>query len=77
MGAIWLALPQLLELRGPCPPRLLVALLIGAVVLAARPKLFPVVLLVIALVGILELVGWVLKPPPKSRRRGPKSGKKS
>ena len=69
LGAVWLALPQLVTISTRFPPRLLVALLVGAVILVARPRSFPVVVLIVALVAIIELVGWLLKPLPPQRKK--------
>lgn len=76
MGAIWLALPQLLTMGAGWPPRLILAIAIGVVVAVVRPKAIPIVLLVIAAVAILEAVGWLLRPAKKKGRPSHVTGKK-
>jgi len=71
LGAAWLAFPQIMALTAWCSPRLLLTLALGLVVVVVRPKAFPLIVLLVALVVVLEVVGWILKPlrssdkPPK------------
>ncbi len=69
LGAIWLALPQIITLSAKFPPRLLVAILVGGVIVIARPRSFPVVALIVAAVAVLEFVGWLFKPLPSKKKR--------
>ena len=62
MGAIWLAFPQILTIAAKWPPRLIIAILLGSIIVIAKPKTFPLVLVVVALVGVMEVIGWFLKP---------------
>ena len=76
LGAAWLAFPQILLLSAYCSPKLLLTLLLGGIVVIARPRTFPIVALLIAAVAVLELAGWLLKPfrppdkPPQGNDRG-------
>jgi len=76
LGAVWLALPQLLLLSAYCSPKLLFTFLLGGIVLIARPKAFPIVALLIVAAAILEAAGWLLKPlrPADKRPRGKERG---
>lgn len=71
LGALWLAFPQILAIKSKYPPRLLLAVLGGSFVVIAYPRSFPIVLVLVALIGAVEALGWFLKPPPgkKARRR--------
>ncbi len=75
LGALWLAFPQILAINTKYPPRLLLAVLAGCVILVAFPKSFPLVLVVVAVIGVVEAFGWFLKPPPSKRAR-PRSRRK-
>ena len=76
LGAAWLAYPQIMLLSAYCTPKLLLTILLGGIVVIARPRTFPVVALLIAAVAVLELAGWLLKPfrppdkPPQGKDRG-------
>lgn len=61
LGALWLALPQLLQFLAKTPKWLLVAGLIGVVVCAVKPLLL---VAVIPLLGLLWFLG------PKLRAKG-------
>jgi hypothetical protein len=71
LGAAWLAFPQIMALTDWCSPRLLLTLAIGLVVVVVRPKTFPLIVLLVGFVAVLEVVGWFLRPlrssgkPPK------------
>jgi hypothetical protein len=75
LGALWLAFPQILAIKSKYPPRLLLAVLAGCVILAAYPRSFPLVLVVVAAIGVVEALGRFLKPPPSKRAR-PRSRRK-
>lgn len=71
LAAIWLALPQILAMSTKLPPRLMVAILVGGVIVIARPRTSPVIFLIVAAVAVVEFVGWLFKPlPPKKKRSG-------
>ncbi len=75
LGAAWLAFPQIMALTAYCSPKLLLAILVGGVVVIARPRTFPIVAVMVAAIALLELAGWLLKPlrpparPPQGKRR--------
>jgi hypothetical protein len=71
LAAVWLALPQVMSLSVRCPPRLLIAMGLGCVVVIARPRMFPLVFLVVGVVAALEFVGWLLKSLPRSKTKKP------
>jgi hypothetical protein len=71
LGAAWLAFRQVSTLLASCSPRLMVTLALGSLVVIVRPKALPFILLLVAIVVVLEVLGWMLKPlrsgdkPPK------------
>jgi hypothetical protein len=69
LAAAWLALPQIVTLSVKCPPRLLIAIAAGCIVVIARPRSFPLVLLIIGVLAVLEFVGWLLKPLPRGKTK--------
>jgi hypothetical protein len=71
LAAVWLALPQIVTLSVKCPPRLLIATVLGCVVVIVRPRAFPLVLLIVGVIAALEFVGWLLKPLPRTRSKKP------
>jgi hypothetical protein len=72
LAAAWLAYPQIELLSAYCSPRLLLTILVGGVLVIARPRTFPIVVALVAVVGLLEVAGWLLKPlrPPDKPRDG-------
>jgi hypothetical protein len=76
LGAIWLAFPQIVAITSKWPPRLILAIAVGAVIVIARPKTFPIVLVVVAIVGAMEVFGWLLKPPPEKTPRSKRTAKR-
>lgn len=73
-GLIWLALPQLITICGRFPPKLMIAVTVGGVIVVTRPRSFPVIAIIVVAVAALEFVGWMLKPLPRKKRSG--SGQK-
>jgi hypothetical protein len=71
LAATWLAFRQVSALLASCSPRLVVMLALGGLVVIVRPKAFPIIVLLIGVVMVLEVLGWMLKPlrssgkPPK------------
>jgi len=71
LGAAWLAFRQVQALIASCSPRLLLTLVLGGMVVIVRPKTLPIIALLVAVVLVLEVLGWLLKPlrspgkPPK------------
>lgn len=68
LGLIWLALPQIMTICDKFPPRLLIAVMVGCVIVLARPKSFPLVAVIVGVVAALEFAGWMLKPLPKKKK---------
>lgn len=68
LGATWLAFWEVKALLARCSPRLLLTLALGGMALIVRPRAFPIVLLLFAVVVVLEIVGWMLKPLRSSDR---------
>ena len=69
LGVLWLALPQVLLLGASLQPRTAIACVLGGIMIVARPKLFPIVLLIVGAMAILESVGWLVRPLSKPRNR--------
>ncbi len=69
LGVLWLALPQVLVLGASLQPRTAIACVLGGIMIVARPKLFPIVLLIVGAMAILESVGGLLRPLSKPRNR--------
>jgi uncharacterized membrane protein len=71
LGAAWLAFRQIQTLIACCSPRLLLTLVLGGMIVIVRPKTLPIIALLVAVVLVLEVLGWMLKPlrssgkPPK------------
>lgn len=74
LAVAWLAYPQILFLSAYCSPKLLFTILVGGLVVIARPRpvTFFVVVGLVAVVVILEIAGWLLKPlrPPDKPSQG-------
>jgi hypothetical protein len=62
---LWLALPQVLLLAARFSTPLSVAVLAGLVIFAIRPRAFPFVAILIAVVVVLEFLGWLGRPLKK------------
>ncbi len=69
LGALWLAFPQILAIKTKYPPRLLLAVLAGGLVVLAYPKSFPIVLVLVAVIGAVEALGRFFQPPPNEKTR--------
>jgi hypothetical protein len=67
LGAIWLAYPQVEQLAERVPPWLLGCFALLAIILLVRPRAFPIVLPILAAIIVVQFVGWLFKPLPKSR----------
>jgi len=79
LGAIWLALPQLVQLSGRASGVLLTALVAGGIILAVRPKSFIVLGPILMVLAVLYLLGTLVKPREdklQRARRGTKREKK-
>ena len=77
LGAMWLALPQLLNLTRNVSPWLLALLSLIGAFLVIRPRSIVFLGPVLLILALLQFFGWLVKPPPKkkstrqhSRRRG-------
>ena len=67
LGAIWLALPQLRQIKARIPPWLVGVLALSGLAVAVRPKMAAYVLPVAAAIVVLQFVGWLFKPPSNGR----------
>ena len=67
MAVLWLALPQVMTLN--IHPRTAAVLALGSMIVVARPRTFPIVLLIFAAMGVVEGVAWLFRPLPKPRDR--------
>lgn len=69
--ALWLALPQLSQLKLRLPAWLLASLIGSGLLIAVRPRLAIWLLPIMLAIAALQFVGWLFKPLPagtKSRR---------
>jgi len=75
LGVIWLAFPQAVQLLSKYPPWVIASTVVTLAVLVVRPKAIIYVLPLLAIVGVVQFVGWIFAPPP---RKSPdlKPGKK-
>ena len=64
-GLLWLALPQVLVAAAHCSTPMGIALLAAALIFAVRPRAFPLVAALLAVVAILEVLGWLKRPVEK------------
>ena len=69
VGAIWLAFPQLSQISTRFPPWLIGCCLVGIGVLVWRPQLFVVVGPLLGAIAVIQFFGWLMKPPPKRKRK--------
>ena len=76
MGAMWLALPQLLNLTRNVSPWLLALLSLIGAFLVIRPRSIIFLGPVLLILALLQFFGWLFKPPPKkkSTRQQPPRG---
>jgi hypothetical protein len=63
LGALWLALPQLVQIKARIPPWLLGTLAVGGFIIAVRPGLSLYVIVMFAVVSAIQGVGWLFKAP--------------
>ncbi len=69
MGAVWLALPQLLKFTTHVSPVMLALIATIGVVVVIRPRTIVVLGPLLLVLALLQFFGWLLKPPPKKPRR--------
>jgi hypothetical protein len=72
LGTLWLAFPQISELSKQIPPWLIGAILLGCIVIAVRPKAFAFIVPLLALLGVMQILGLILRPPPRKKIRSKK-----
>ena len=65
LGALWLAFPQLVDLTSRVSPWTLAAIVIGLLIVVARPRTILFVAPVLLAIGLLQFVGWLFKPLPR------------
>lgn len=71
LGAIWLALPQVVGLTKRFPPWLMATIAISGLVIAARPRMILYLGPVVAAIAFLQFVGWLFKPLPHPKPKRP------
>jgi hypothetical protein len=69
LAVLWLALPQVVVLAANVPPRTLAVIVMGGLIVAVRPRMFPIVILILAALGVMEGIAWLFRPLPKQRGR--------
>lgn len=67
--ALWLALPQLEQMKLRWPPWLLASLAVGGLIIAVRPRAAMWVLPLGAALAALQFVGWLFKPLPTANTK--------
>ena len=74
LGAIWLAMPQVEDVLKKTPPWLWAV--IGLSLLAAVfTKSFVIILPIVAIICLIQFVGWLFKPPEQKKRSSDQSAK--
>ena len=73
LGTIWLAFPQVLQIFERVSPAIIGFILVGALIVAVRPKAILYIGPVLAAIAFLHFVGWLFKPPPP-RQPPPRGG---
>jgi hypothetical protein len=68
LGALWMALPQLVQLLEPVPRWLIGTVAIGALIVVVQPKSFMFVAIAVAVLVGLQVTGWFLKPTAKKSK---------
>ena len=76
LGALWLAFPQLVDLSTKVPTWLLVTIVIGGLIVIARPRTILYVAPALAAIAVLQFIGWIFKPlpTPQAKKSNRKSG---
>jgi TRAP-type C4-dicarboxylate transport system permease small subunit len=70
--AIWLAMPQIVQVTKRVPPWLLGSIALGTVALVIWPKLALAVIPIIGIMLVVQFVTWLFKPlPPRKRTSEP------
>lgn len=70
LGAIWFALPNLLEMKGKQSPMMLLIGLGLVMIIAVRPKVIVFLWPFLLILAVMQFFTWLIKPPPgKSRRK--------
>jgi hypothetical protein len=70
LGALWLAFPQVTELSTSVSPLMVACLVVGGLIVIARPRAILLVGPVLAALFLLQLVGWLFKPLPPRQQPG-------
>lgn len=69
LGVLWMALPQVQSLPARLPGRLVIALVVGGLILVARPKVLALVVVIVAMIAGLEFAGRLLKKPSERGKK--------
>lgn len=69
LAAIWLAYRQVQQLAQRLPSWLLAGLFGMVLLIAVRPRLAWLIFPALLVLGVLQCVGWILKPLPKRKPR--------
>jgi hypothetical protein len=69
LGVLWMAFPQVQNLPTRLPTRLVLALVLGGLIVVARPRVLALVAVIVALIAGLEFAGRLMRNPPARGRR--------
>lgn len=64
-----LSYPQIKSLAGWMPKWAWGMVLLAVFLTVIRPKLFPLSLVIIAIIGAMQFISWLFKPPPGATKR--------
>lgn len=70
LGALWLALPQVVDVFRKIPRWALLCGVLAISSLALAPRTLLIVIPIIAGFALLKFVGWIFRPPARRRGKG-------
>jgi hypothetical protein len=65
LGAVWLALPGLLQRRSTASPLMLTLLGLLGLVILARPRSIVVLWPILIILGVIQFFSWLVRPPAR------------
>ena len=65
LGAVWLALPNLLERRPDASPVVLILAGLVGLVIVVRPRSIVFLWPILLILAIVQFFRWLVRPPPK------------
>jgi hypothetical protein len=67
LGAVWFALPQLLERKINASPLVLTLFVTIALVIIVRPRAILLLWPILIILGIIQFFRWLVQPPAKNK----------